>query len=167
MEQDVTIVIYPAIFIVGDNSAKYSIFINGNYNSNRSGGSSLSYIKIAGQQVGKAAGDDDNTYMHVISISAFNKDNYKFAYNNDKNKNTEYIIGDPRVRTSYKLDVPDQNTTTPQTNASGWIRATDVNGTVRNLQYYYPTSTEANSYQVIAPKFRISSKLGGYSHSNP
>jgi hypothetical protein len=38
---------------------------------------------------------------------------------------------------------------------------------VRNLEYYYPTSTDANNYQVIAPKFRISSKLGGYSHSNP
>ena len=31
---------------------------------------------------------------------------------------------------------------------------------MRNLQYYYPTSTD---YQVIAPKFRIASKLGGYS----
>ncbi|MBO7313785.1 MAG: hypothetical protein J6U48_06105, partial [Alistipes sp.] len=79
----------------------------------------------------------------------------------------EYIIGDPRERTSNKLGVGDQNTTTPQTNASGWIMATDVNGTERNLQYYYPTSTEANSYQVIAPKFRIASKLGGYSDSSP
>ena len=51
--------------------------------------------------------------------------------------------------------------------ADGWIKATDVNGTVRNLQYYYPTSTEANAYQVIAPKFRIASKLGGYSSSAP
>ena len=33
------------------------------------------------------------------------------------------------------------------------------------MQYYYPTSTEANSYQVIAPKFRIVSMLAGYSES--
>ena len=45
--------------------------------------------------------------------------------------------------------------------------ATDVNGEVRNLENYYPTSTEANSYQVIAPKFRIASKLGGYSDCHP
>jgi hypothetical protein len=35
---------------------------------------------------------------------------------------------------------------------------------VRNLEFYYPTSTD---YQVIAPKFRISSMLGGYSSSSP
>ena len=165
LTQDVTIVIYPAIYIIGDNSYDYSIFVNGNYNSNRSGGGSLSYLTIAGERVGKAAGDDDNTYMHVINLSAFNKNNYEFIYVNNQKK--EYIIGDPRVRTSDKLDVPDQNTTTPQTNATGWIKATDVNGTVRNLQYYYPTSTEADSYQIIAPKFRIASKLGGYSESSP
>lgn len=165
LTEDVMIVIYPAIFIVGDNSYDYSIFVNGNYNSNRSGGGSLSYLTINGERVGKAAGDDDNTYMHIISISAFSENNYTFVYTNGQKK--EYIIGDPRERTSNKLGVGDQNTTTPQTNASGWIRATDVNGTVRNLQYYYPTSTEANSYQVIAPKFRIASKLGGYSESSP
>ena len=167
LTENVKIVIYPAIFIVGDNSYDYSIFVNGNYNNNRSGGGSLSYLTIAGERVGKAAGDDDNTYMHIITISAFNENNYMFAYNNNKIKDTQYIIGDPRVRSSNKLGVPDENTTTPQQSATGWIRATDVNGTVRNLQYYYPTSTEANSYQVIAPKFRIASKLGGYSNSSP
>ena len=176
LTQDVTIVMYPAIYIVGDNSYKYSIFVNGYYNKNRSSGNNLGYLSIGGKQVGKAAGDDANTYMHVISISAFNENNYKFAYNNNKNKDTEYIIGDPRVRTSNKLGISDDtnntanaNTANPAnaTNTSGWIKATDVNGTVRNLQYYYPTATEDNAYQVIAPKFRIASKLGGYSKSDP
>ena len=165
LTQDVTIVMYPAIYIVGDNSYKYSIFVNGNYNTNRSGGGNLSYLTINGQRVGKAAGDDSNTYMHVISIAAFSTDYYTFVYTNNQKK--EYIIGDPRERSSNKLGVSDQNTTTPQQAATGWIRATDVNGTVRNLEYYYPTSTETNSYQVIAPKFRIASKLGGYSESSP
>ena len=176
LTQDVTIVLYPAIYIIGDNSYDYSIFVNGYYNKNRSSGNNLGYLSIGGKQVGKAAGDDDNTYMHVISISAFNENNNKFAYNNNKNKDTEYIIGDPRVRTSNKLGISDDKNNTAgvntantanNTNTSGWIQATDVNGTVRNLQYYYPTSTEANSYQVIAPKFRIASKLGGYSKSDP
>ena len=166
LTEDVTIVIYPAIFIVGDNSVKFSVFINGHYNSSRSG--SGNDIYIANKLVGKAAGNDNNTYMHVISITAFNteNDNHKFAYNNNKVKDTEYIIGDPRERTSNKFGVPDDNETVKQ-RADGWIKATDVNGTVRNLQYYYPTATEANSYQIIAPKFRIASKLGGYSSSNP
>ena len=174
LTEDVKIVIYPAIFILGDNSYDYSIFVNGYYNKNRSSGNNLGYLSINNQRVGKAAGDDDNTYMHVISISAFSENNYTFAYTNNQKK--EYIIGDPRVRSSNKLDISDDtnntagvNTANPgnDTNTPGWIKATDVNGTVRNLQYYYPTSTEANSYQVIAPKFRIASMLGGYSNCSP
>ena len=172
LTEDVKITIYPAIFIVGDNSAQYSIFINGYYNKNRSDGNNLGWLSINNQRVGKAAGDGDNSYMHVISISAFNNQNYTFVYKNNENK--EYIIGDPRVRTSDKLGISDDKNNTANvntantgnaTNMSGWIQATDVNGTVRNLQYYYPTSTEANSYQVIAPKFRIVSMLAGYSES--
>ena len=174
LTENVKIVIYPAIFIVGDNSYDYSIFVNGYYNKNQSSGNNLGYLSINNQRVGKAAGDDDNTYMHVISISAFSENNYMFVYTNNQKK--EYIIGDPRVRSSNKLEISDDtnntagvNTANPtrDTNTSGWIKATDVNGTVRNLQYYYPTSTEANSYQVIAPKFRIASKLGGYSNCSP
>ena len=163
LEQDVKIAIYPAIYIVGDNSELYSVFVNGNY---RQAASKQDYLTINGKQVGKAVGTDGNnpsTYMNVISISAFNDLNYTFVYTNNQKK--EYIIGDPRERSSNKLGISDENSTTPNKNASGWIKATDVNGTVRNLQYYYPTSIE--SYQVIAPKFRIASKLGGYSECHP
>lgn len=160
LEEDVTIVIYPAIYIIGDKSALYSVFVNGTY---RQTASKSDYTYINGKQVGKAVGTDGNNpmmYMNIISVSAFSKDN-TFVYKDNKEK--EYIIGDPRVRSSNKLGVGD-DTEEVKKNATGWIKATDVNGTVRNLQYYYPTeSEEANSYQVIAPKFRIASKLGGYS----
>ncbi len=173
LTENVMIVIYPAIFIVGDNSYDYSIFVNGYYNKNQSSGNNLGYLSINNQRVGKAAGDDPNTYMHVISISAFSTDN---TFVNSDGEKKEYIIGDPRVRSSNKLDISDDtnntagvNTANPtrDTNTPGWIQATDVTGKVRNLEYYYPTSTEANSYQVIAPKFRIASKLGGYSNCSP
>ena len=174
LTENVQITIYPAIFIVGDNSYDYSIFVNGYYNKNRSRGNDLGYLSINNERVGKAAGDDDNTYMHVISISAFSKDN-TFVYLNNQKK--QYVIGDPRERESNKLGINNDknntanvNTANPgnATNTSGWIQATDVNGTVRNLEYYYPTeSEEDNSYQVIAPKFRIASKLGGYSNCSP
>ena len=157
LEEDVMITIYPAIYIIGDMSALYSVFVNGTF---RQTASKSDYTYIAGKQVGKAVGTDGNDpmmYMNIISISAFSKDN-TFVYSDDKSK--EYIIGDPRKRTYDNLGVGD-DTEEVKKNAAGWIKATDVNGTVRNLQYYYPTSTE--SYQVIAPKFRIASKLGGYS----
>ena len=160
MTEDVTIVIYPAIFIVGDESTLYSVFVNGTY---RQTASKSDYTYINGKQVGKAVGTDGNDpmmYMNIISISAFNKDN-TFVYSDGKEK--EYIIGDPRKRTYNNLGVGN-DTEEVKKNADGWIKATDVTGKVRNLEYYYPTeSEEANSYQVIAPKFRIASKLGGYS----
>ena len=173
LTQDVTIVMYPAIYIVGEESLLYSVFVNGNYNTSRENNNDVlynwGYLKINGHQVGKATGYDPSRYMHVITISAFNADeekNYKFAYNNNGVLDNEYIIGDPRVRSSNKFNVPDDNATVKQ-DAAGWIKAKDINGVERNLTYYYPTSTEANAYQVIAPKFRISSKLAGYSHSTP
>ena len=159
LEEDVKITIYPAIFIMGDNSATRSIFVNGNYGQ----GTNAAYLTINGQRVGRAVGQDNSTYMHVISISAFNEKNNKFAYNSTQTKDTEYIIGDPRVRSSNLLGVGNDTDEVKQA-ATGWIKATDVKGTVRNLQYYYPTDT---NYQVIAPKFRISSMLGGYSSSSP
>ena len=164
LTEDVTIVIYPAIYILGDNSATYSIFVNGNYNSGKTGNGGVSSLTIAGQAVGKAAGTLPNeypnsTYMHIITISAFNANN-TFVYDGT---DTKYIIGDPRVRSSNLLGVPDDTNQVKQ-NATGWIEATDVTGKVRNLEHYYPTSTD---YQVIAPKFRISSMLGGYSSSSP
>ena len=153
LTQDVTIVMYPAIYIIGEESLLYSVFVNGNYNKDRKNSSSdlnnMGYLTINNQRVGKATGYDASRYMHVITVSAFNTDNYKFAYNNNNVLDTEYIIGDPRSRVS---------------NTYGVSWASDGQRTLTN---YYPTSTEANNYQVIAPKFRISSKLAGYSHSSP
>ena len=161
LEEDVMITIYPAIYIIGDRSALYSVFVNGTYKQTAS---KSDYTYIANKQVGKAVGTDGNDpmmYMNIISISAFSKDN-TFVYSDGKSK--EYIIGDPRKRTYDNLGVVGVDDEEPKKNATGWIKATDVTGNKRNLQYYYPTeSEEANSYQVIAPKFRIASKLGGYS----
>lgn len=160
LTENVKIVIYPAIFIVGDKSTLYSVFVNGTY---RQTASKNDYTYIDGKQVGKAVGTDGNDpmmYMNIISISAFSKDN-TFVYSDGDEK--EYIIGDPRVRSSNLLGIGN-DTEEVKKNAAGWIKATDVTEKVRNLEHYYPTESEGdNSYQVIAPKFRIASKLGGYS----
>lgn len=167
LTQDVNIVMYPSIYIIGDNSTEFSVFVNGAWNNVKKVNSSTGeadynsdpYIVINGQRAGKVTGWDTSTYMHVITVSAFSEENYMFAYNEKNILDTPYIIGDPRVREPYKFGVPD--------GGNGWAEAKDAKGVERSLENYYPTSTEANAYQVIAPKFRISSKLAGYSHSSP
>ena len=164
--EDVTIVMYPAIYIIGELSQDFSVFVNGNYNknanaSNLGNNTTHPYYQIAGEQVGKALGADaDNSkHMHIIHVSSFDEDTYQFKIGNES---YPYIIGDPRRRDPYKFDVPDGGT--------GWVKAKDVNGEERYLEYYYPTSTEEEeegAFRIISPKFRISSKLAGYSHCSP
>ena len=159
LTEDVTIVIYPAIYIIGEKSAHFSVFVNGNYNSNKTNTNlnNLPYYSINGQQVGKAVGydsDDPNQHMHIISVSSFNDKNYQFSL---KGTDYRYIIGDPRSRESNTFGVAD--------GGNGWVKAKSADGGEdRYLTNYYPTSTEDGAFQMIAPKFRISSKLAGYSH---
>ena len=159
LTEDVKIVIYPAIFIVGDKSANFSVFVNGNYNTSRSkDGNGLSYLSIAGQQVGKAVGynkDNQDEYMSIVSVSSFNDKINGFSMSGTQ---YQYIIGDPRSRESTNLNVSNGDT--------GWVQ----DGSDKYLTNYYPTSVEkssdgkAGAFQMIAPKFRISSRLAGYSH---
>ena len=159
LTEDVKIVIYPAIYIVGDKSANFSVFVNGNYNTSRSkDGNGLSYLSIAGQQVGKAVGynkDNQDEYMSIVSVSSFNDKINGFSMSGTQ---YQYIIGDPRSRESTNLNVSNGGT--------GWVQ----DGSDKYLTNYYPTSVEkssdgkAGAFQMIAPKFRISSRLAGYSH---
>ena len=162
LTQDVKIVIYPAIYIIGDKSANFSVFVNGNYNKDRktniSSNTDCPYYSINGQQVGKAVGynkANQDEYMSVVSVSSFNDKNYQFDISGTK---YQYIIGDPRSRESTKLGVSDGGN-------NGWVKAKSADGGEdRYLTNYYPTSTENGAFQMIAPKFRISSRLAGYSH---
>jgi hypothetical protein len=163
LTQDVTIVMYPAIYIIGDKSAHFSVFVNGHYNkgntNNLGNNTTHPYYSINGHQVGKAFGyASDDQHMHVISVSSFNSQIYQFDLSGTK---YPYIIGDPRSRESNTFDVPNV-----PNGRNGWVEAFDVNvnGNKRYLQNYYTTSKEDGSFQLIAPKFRISSKLAGYSH---
>ena len=157
LTEDVSIVIYPAIYIIGDESEVFSVFINGNYNKNTTtNNNNISYSYIAGEQVGKAFGYDENRHMHIINVSSFSTTNHEFNFDRTM---YSYLIGDPRSRTPNKYGVQD--------GGNGWVKAKDVNGTERFLENYYPTSTDNGAFRIIAPKFRISSKLAGYSHCSP
>lgn len=166
--EDVTIVMYPAIYIIGDESERYSVFVNGFYNEDFQTGNNLKYLNINGQRVGKAVGYENNNpqFMHIISVSSFNESNYQFTMLNDTHT---YIIGDPRSRISTTFGITEAGTWSFRNNEyhnNGWVKAKDVEGEERILVDYYPTSTDGDSYRIISPKFRISSKLAGYSHSS-
>ena len=158
LTENVKIVIYPAIFILGDKSANFSVFVNGNYNESRStnisSNTACPYYKINNQQVGKAVGYNttNDEYMSIVSVSSFNDKINGFSMDGTQ---YQYIIGDPRSRESTNLDVSNGGT--------GWVQ----DGSGKYLTNYYPTSNKEGSFQLIAPKFRISSRLAGYSHCSP
>ena len=180
--EDVSIVMYPAIYIIGKRSPEFSVFVNGKYNAgnpnNLNNNTTHPYYFIGGEQVGKAVGSDSERtqYTHLINVSSFNGDNYQFDLPAIRNvdgsvptKNT-YVIGDPRTRSdNNEFGVPGNGTWSGNQNnyCTGWVNAKDVNGVERSLSYYYPTSDEKGAYCIISPKFRISSKLAGYSHCSP
>ena len=150
--EDITIVQYPPLYIVPEESVEKSVYVNGN----RATASShdVIYVNDKTYDLGGAPGTGTK-YMHTITVSSFTENN-TFELHGQK---VSYIIGDPRVRVS-DINLNDDGYDMDENKA--W--AEDEAG--RRLQYYYPTSTEGEVYRVIAPKFRVSSKLGGYSEGD-
>ena len=138
MTEEIKVIQYPAMYIVAsqnsdynDNSANYNdesdkdgyVYIN-NRNSN------IQYGSITG-----LSGNNANPNMYIITTTALDK-------------NSEYILGDPRYTEINNLKNND------------WATAPAIyNGTSnRKLQYYYPTREDAKN--MISPLFRIASSYG-------
>lgn len=162
--EHVTFVYYPPMYIIPDESIEKSVYVNKFHKTDEN----HDYIKIGGYDVGGAPGvdgDNERYFMHVINVSSFS-DSDKFTLNGDQ----YYIIGDPRSRDlDINLNNDDYNMLSGPNwsdngragKADGW--AVDDNN--HRLTYYYPTSI-GDTYRVVSPKFRVSSKLGGYSKSS-
>ena len=152
--ESVVIVQYPSIYITPYRSTEFSVFIN-RYNKHNE---QIRYNQIQydnyAYNLGQANGTGNGNYMYSISVSSF-KSNDKFTINNTS---YNYIIGDPRSRTS------DTNLNDDNFNMNNSWRK-DREGDGRILQYYYPTMRDAAVFQVISPKFRVASFLGGYSNA--
>lgn len=165
---DIVIVQYPAMYIQPDLSNPYSIYVNNVQHSNQS----TDYTFRAGgtnHNLGHVPGVSGNwgtkdSYMYTVTVSTFKGSDTFKAHDG---KYYPYIIGDPRQRTSdLELDDDSQSNV-----ASNWVSShavdVDANGNVvknadgeiqytqRSLQYYYPTQTEGNSFQIVSPKFKI------------
>ena len=173
--EHVTIVQYPPIYIIPDPSTLRSIYVNGVQSHNNS----MDDVGLDGYGLGASTGvknfdgnnEITNNSMYVINVTALNSDNVFYApplnangyFNytdeaiyqpkdeddpNDAFEPYHYIIGDPRQRNNVIAD--------DGLWARSWADGEDfAGGADRKLQYYYPTESSGNSFQVIAPKYRI------------
>ena len=149
----VVFVQYPPIYIIPSQSASQSVFVN-KYNRHSSNITYNNGKYVLAQCPGTS---DSGDHMYVINVSSFNADD-KFTYRDGKEY--AYLIGDPRVKES------DTNL-----NDDGWDMSGSwqADGSGRKLTYYYPAASNRNGgeeqiFQVISPKFRVASFLGGYSN---
>ena len=149
----VVFVQYPPIYIIPSQSASQSVFVN-KYNKHSSNITYNNGKYVLAQCPGTS---DSGDHMYVINVSSFNADD-KFTYRDGKEY--AYLIGDPRVKES------DTNL-----NDDGWDMSgsRQADGSGRKLTYYYPAASNRNGgeeqiFQVISPKFRVASFLGGYSN---
>lgn len=167
--EDVVIVQYPPMYIVPDESNVYSVYVNEQQTS-----SSSDYTIRAGStthNLGRDPGhsntnwDNNPSFMLTITVSAFNVDNTFKAHDGNY---YPYIIGDPRSRIS---DIELDDDGDPTNISDNWVTSSaiqyDANGNIvrdadgniqyeqRSLQYYYPTETEGNAFQIVSPQFRM------------
>ena len=147
----ITLVYYPPIYIIPDESTRWSTYLNNTQRQARSNDPDYegSEVKLGNHNLGRApgirnAGNYQNDYsMYILNVTQIDE---KFSFNGGS---YDYIIGDPRVRSvDLALDGDNNNN-----NNVTW--ANDAEG--NKLTYYYPTASDGDSFRVIAPKFRIAS----------
>lgn len=163
--EDVTIVQYPPIYIIPDPSTLRSIYVNGD----QSHSSSMNNVDLDGYKLGASTGvknfdgnnETTNNSMYVINVTAFNSTDFFYAPPLNANGYLNYNDGitNPSVRYDYIIGDPRQQNNAIAGGgiwARDWATGKDFNGGAdRKLQYYYPTESTGNNFQVIAPQYRI------------
>lgn len=153
----VVFVQYPPIYIIPSQSAEHSVFVN-KYNRHSQNITYNSGKYVLAQCPGTS---DSGDHMYVINVSSFNKDDrFEYLDGAEYEDDYAYLIGDPRSKVS---DI--------NLNNDNWdmIGSWQADNSGRKLEYYYPTANnrdgkDPNIFQVISPKFRVASFLGGYSN---
>lgn len=146
-KEEIKFVQYPAFYIIADTNDDFDfankdnitdsdssshndydggVFINGSQSTNSGYGGA--------HHLGAATNKNPN--MYVINVSALDED-------------SEYVIGDPRVREKNNLNF-----------TSAEAKHMYNSGDNNSLSYYYPTDDSAVTKNMIAPKFRIASSYG-------
>lgn len=153
----VVFVQYPPIYIIPSKSAEHSVFVN-KYNRHSQNITYNSGKYVLAQCPGTS---DSGDHMYVINVSSFNKDDrFEYLDGAEYEDDYAYLIGDPRSKVS---DI--------NLNNDNWdmLDSWQADNSGRKLEYYYPTANnrdgkDPNIFQVISPKFRVASFLGGYSN---
>ena len=133
MSQTITYKQYPEMYI--------SVTLNTDYSNDNddNGNRGFAWVNNSrttlGDLDGFGAGSNSNPNMITITTTALGAD-------------SDYIVGDPRVSTINNL------------NYNNWANVKDINGTTRQLLYYYPTDTSTAASNMISPQFRIASSYG-------
>lgn len=143
-----TLIQYPGIFLDRTPNPD-TIHDNGNSSTTGHGG----YVYINGGQYSQADYDKDGKNIEnlwkVVCYNGGGTDMYKISAT-VLPPDSPFVIGDPR---SQEITIP----------RNDYIEAKYVGGgdAVRSLSYYYPTDETSRTENMIAPSYRISTKLSG------
>lgn len=152
----ITITQYPALTISFKESETK------NYNN----GTYTGYVFVNNGENLTNLGDNSGTTVDRTSNNA-NRNLYVISTSVLPN-GSNYILGDPRLKTIDNLDWTVNKGTNNRPNyQNGWASAPSVYGTSpRPLTYYYRTGNTEDYEMIIAPKFRIASSYGATQPEN-
>ena len=142
----ITIHQYPAIMIDLERNTSTTSPYNAYVNNGTVGNSGGTYY--LGSAPGSGSSSNNNYNMVIIQTTVLPS-------------NSSYMLGDPRV-----MEIDNLNANWPNNNNTGaaateWsANVTSVQGTTRQLSYYYPVDHTSRANNIIAPKFRIASSRG-------
>lgn len=144
--KNITIHQYPAIMIDLERNTSttspYSAYVN-NGSVGNSGGT-----YYLGSAPGSGSSSNNNYNMVIIQTTVLPA-------------GSDYMLGDPRVMEIDNLNASWPNNTNTGAAATEWSSNTNsIQGTTRQLSYYYPVDHTAKANNIIAPKFRIASSRG-------
>ena len=140
--EHITIVQYPAIYVVANLNSDYKKDDNENNDNSNNG-----YVKVNnstdsyGNVTGLGSAENANPNMYTITTTVLPS-------------RVNYVIGDPRI------SVINNNLGDNNNNWSTNAPTLPISNSNRKLLYYYPTDDSSNKKNLISPQFRIASSYG-------
>ena len=157
--QEQTIIQYPGIYL--DRTPNPDTIVNDGNNSTTAHGGYV-YINDAqySQADYEAGGKVAENLWRVVCYNGGGTDMYKISATvlPPDEDGTGFVIGDPRSKTSTIFHPNIEYVEARYIKADKTVSGVDEK---RNLQIYYPTDESSRTENMIAPSFRISTKLSG------
>ena len=153
--ETITVVQYPALYVVAELNSDCANPAASNGISASGNNTHHGYLYINGKQQ-----TSSNLSWDKVTSNPGNKDPYRYVVTiSSLPSDSDYIIGDPRTE---DISIPELDS--GRWSKESWTSANDMNGSSRQISYYYPTDTDGNRVNnMIAPSFRIASSYGATS----